>query len=321
MIQKHIFGPVLSRRLGLSLGIDLIPFKTCTYDCAYCECGHTTDKTVTRRNYFPAEKVMAELRTVLSSHPALDSVTFAGSGEPTLSLALGPVIAAIKREFPDYTVSVLTNGGLLSDRAVQDELLPADRVIPTLTSVSQKTFERIHHPHPSLKIEKIIEGMTEFRKRYAGQIWLEVFIVPGLNTTDEELAGLKSAIARIGPDRIQLNTVDRPPADNWVGAAPDCELERIREFLGMPDIGIAGRASLVSTPAGQVTAAADLVYATLCRRPSTVEDLVRTTGLSGGEVAKILGSFERTGKVSSHRMERGVFFSIVPTDQDPAGAW
>jgi len=314
MIQKHIFGPVLSRRLGLSLGIDLIPFKTCTYDCAYCECGHTTDKTVTRRNYFPAEEVMAELRTVLSSRPALDSVTFAGSGEPTLSLALGPVIAAIKREFPKYTVSVLTNGSLLSDRAVQDELLPADRVIPTLTSVSQQTFERIHHPHPSLKIDTIIEGMAKFRKRYTGQIWLEVFIVPSLNTTDEELAGLKNAIPRIAPDRIQLNTVDRPPAEEWVGTAPDRELERIRGFLGIPDIGIAGRASQVSTPAGQVTAAADLVYATLCRRPSTVEDLVRTTGLSGGEVAKILGSFERNGKISSHRMERGVFFSIVPTD-------
>lgn len=318
--QRHIFGPVLSRRLGLSLGVDLVPFKTCSYDCAYCECGHTTERTLTRRDFFPAEEVMAELRTVLASRPALDSITFAGSGEPTLALPLGPVIAAIKREFPEYTVSVLTNGSLLSDRTVQDELLPADRVIPTLTSVSQQTFERIHHPHPLLRIEEIIEGMVQFRRRYTGQLWLEVFIVPGLNTTDEELAGLKNTIPRIAPDRIQLNTLDRPPADDWVGAVPACELERIREFLGMPDIGIAGRASQVSTPAGQVTAAADLVYATLCRRPSTVEDLVRTTGLSGGEVAKILGSFERTGKVSSHRMERGVFFSIVPTDQDPAGA-
>jgi Fe-S oxidoreductases len=312
MIQKHIFGPVLSRRLGLSLGIDLIPFKTCTYDCAYCECGHTTDKTVTRRNYFPAEEVMAELRTVLSSCPALDSVTFAGSGEPTLSLSLGPVVAAIKQEFPEYTVSVLTNGSLLSDRAVQDEMLPADRVIPTLSSVSQKTFESIHHPHPSLKIEKIIEGMVQFRKRYTGQIWLEVFIVPGLNTTDEELAGLRSAISRIGPDRIQLNTLDRPPAEEWVGAASDADLEWIRAFLDLPNTEITGRVSQVSTPAGQVTAAADLVYATLCRRPSTVEDLVRTTGLSGAEVAKILGSFERAGKITSHRMERGVFYAIIP---------
>jgi len=295
MKQKHIFGPVLSRRLGLSLGIDLIPFKTCTYDCAYCECGHTTDKTVTRRNYFPAEEVMTELRTVLSSHPALDSVTFAGSGEPTLALSLGPVIAAIKREFPDHTVSVLTNGSLLSDRSVQDELLPADRVIPTLSSVSQKTFENIHHPHPSLKIEKIIGGMIEFRKKYTGQLWLEVFIVPGLNTTNVELAGLRSAISRIQPDRIQLNTLDRPPAEEWIGAASDTDLERIRKVLDLPGNEITGRASQVSTPAGQVTAAADLVYATLCRRPSTVEDLVRTTGLSGGEVTKILGSFERTG--------------------------
>jgi wyosine [tRNA(Phe)-imidazoG37] synthetase (radical SAM superfamily) len=312
MIQKHIFGPVLSRRLGLSLGVDLIPFKTCTYDCAYCECGHTTEKTLARRTYFPTDEVLAELRTVLSSHPALDSITFAGSGEPTLSLSLGPVIAAIKREFPEYTVSVLTNGSLLSDKAVQDELLPADRVIPTLSSVSQQTFERIHHPHPSLNIGKIIGGMVQFRKRYTGQLWLEVFIVPGLNTTDEELAGLKSAIARIGPDRIQLNTLDRPPAEEWIGPASEEELERIRAYFGTSNVEIAGKKAPVSPAVLKQTAAADLIYATLCRRPSTLEDLVRTTGLSGAEVAKILGSFEQNGTVSCLMMDRGVFYAIVP---------
>jgi len=312
MTQKHIFGPVLSRRLGLSLGVDLVPFKVCSYDCAYCECGHTTEETLARRAFFPAEEVMAELQTVLSSRPALDSITFAGSGEPTLSLSLGPVIAAIKREFPEYTVSVLTNGSLLPDRAVQDELLPADRVIPTLSSVSQKTFERIHHPHPSLNIEKIVEGMIEFRKRYTGQLWLEVFIIPGLNTTDDELAGLKSAIARIGPDRIQLNTLDRPPADSWVTAASNEELKRIREFLGRPGIEIAGLDSPVSPAVLERTAAPELIYATLCRRPSTLDDLIRTTGLPDTEVVKILGSFEQKGRVSAQRRARGVFYVIIP---------
>jgi len=310
--QRHIFGPVLSRRLGLSLGVDLVPFKTCSYDCAYCECGHTTERTLTRRDFFPAEEVMAELRTVLASRPVLDSITFAGSGEPTLALPLGPVIAAIKREFPEYTVSVLTNGSLLSDRTVQDELLPADRVIPTLTSVSQQTFERIHHPHPLLRIEEIIEGMVQFRRRYTGQLWLEVFIVPGLNTTDEELAGLKDAIARIGPDRIQLNSLDRPPAEEWVAAASDDELERVRNLLGLPGIEIAGRGYPVSPSVRQSTAARDLILATLQRRPSTVEDLVRTTGLAGGEIAKILGHLGQGGLVRSQRMERGVFYFIIP---------
>jgi wyosine [tRNA(Phe)-imidazoG37] synthetase (radical SAM superfamily) len=194
MIQRHIFGPVLSRRLGLSLGVDLISFKTCSYDCVYCECGPTTLHTITRQDFFPAEDVIAELRNVLASRPHLDSITLAGSGEPTLSLSLGRVINCVKNEYPEYTLSILTNGSLFIDGTVREELAPADRVIPTLTSVSQETFERIHHPYPSLRIEAIITGMVQFREMYSGALWLEVFIIPGLNTTAEELAGLKGSI-------------------------------------------------------------------------------------------------------------------------------
>ncbi len=310
MIHKHIFGPVLSRRLGLSLGIDLIPFKTCSYDCAYCECGHTTDKTVTRQDFFPVDEVIAELRGVLASCPHLDTITLAGSGEPTLASSLGPVIAFVKRDYPEYLMSVLTNGSLLTSRDVQDELLPADRVIPTLTSVSQQTYERIHNPHPSLKIAAIITGMVQFRERYEGVIWLEVFVIPGLNTTDAELAGLKEAIDRIDPDRVQLNTLYRPAADGWVEAASGAELEAVRRSLGRPGIEITGQRHPVSPAAQANTGSADLIRATLCRRPSTVEDLVRTTGLSGGEVAKIIGALERGGEVTSRRGTRGVFYAI-----------
>jgi len=312
MKSRHIFGPVLSRRLGLSLGVDLIPFKTCSYDCAYCECGATTDKTITRQDFFPVKDVIDELRTVLASHPHLDTITLAGSGEPTLSRSLGPVIAFVKREFPEYTLSVLTNGSLMTDREVREELVPADRVIPTLTSVSQETFERIHHPHPSLRIEEIIEGMVQFREMYSGALWLEVFVIPGLNTTAEELAGLKGAIERIKPDQVQLNTLDRPPAEGWVEAATDPELERVSEVLGRTGIEIVGRKRPVSRVTKANTEVSDLVRATLCRRPSTVEDLVRTTGLSGGEVAKILGVLEREGRVTSQRGSRGVFYAILP---------
>ncbi len=223
MIRRHVFGPVLSRRLGLSLGIDLIPYKTCSYDCVYCECGPTTLRTVTRQEFFPAEEVMAELRAVLAPHPQLDSITLAGSGEPTLSLSLGRVIGSVKDEFPDYTVSVLTNGSLLTEPAVREELLLADRVIPTLTTTSQATFERIHRPHPALEVGAIIAGMERFRMEYSGALWLEVFVIPGLNTSATELAGLRDAIERIDPDRVQLNTLDRPPAEGWVRAAPDAE--------------------------------------------------------------------------------------------------
>ncbi|MDP2797379.1 MAG: radical SAM protein [Methanoregula sp.] len=316
MTPRHIFGPVLSRRLGLSLGVDLIPFKTCSYDCAYCECGTTTDKTITRQDFFPAEHVITELRDVLASHPHLDSITLAGSGEPTLSRSLGPVIAFVKREYPEYTLSVLTNGSLMTDENVREELAVADRVIPTLTSVFQETFERIHRPHPLLRIEAIIEGMVQFRKMYSGALWLEVFVIPGLNTTAEELNGLKEAIERINPDHVQLNTLDRPPAEGWVEAATDAELERVGAVLGRSGIEIVGRKLPVSHAMKVNTGAGDLVRATLCRRPSTVEDLVRTTGLSGGEVAKILGVLERAGTVTSKRGARGVFYAILPGKDD-----
>ena len=312
MTRKHIFGPVLSRRLGLSLGVDLIPFKTCPYDCVYCECGSTTDKTIRRQTFFPAEDVMAELRDVLALRPHLDTITLAGSGEPTLSGSLGPVIAFVKREYPEYILSVLTNGSLMTDAGVREELLPADRVIPTLTSVHQETFERIHRPHPSIKIDAIIEGFVSFRKMYTGALWLELFIIPGVNTTDVELVGFKAAIERINPDLMQLNTLDRPPAEGWVEAATDIELERISKVLGRTGIEIVGRKHPVSRVTRAMTDTADLIRATLSRRPSTLEDLVQTTGMSGSEAVKILGMLERNGEVTSQRGTRGIFYSLIP---------
>jgi len=253
---------------------------------------------------------MAELREVLASRPQLDSITLAGSGEPTLARSLGPVLAAVKREYPEYTLSVLTNGSLMTRRDVREELVPADRVIPTLTTASQHTFERIHRPHPSLRIESIISGMAQFRTMYHGGLWLEVFVIPGLNTTEEELARLAAAIDQIDPDCVQLNTLDRPAAEGWVEAASGAELEQVSRALGRPGIEISGQRLPVSPPAQVKSAAAELIRATLRRRPSTVKDLVSTTGLSGGEVAKILGVLERKGEVMSQRGARGVFYSI-----------
>lgn len=312
MNKKHIFGPVLSRRLGLSLGVDLIPFKTCPYDCVYCECGSTTVKTITRQDFFPADDVIAELRGVLAARPHFDTITLAGSGEPTLSRSLGHVIAFVKREYPEYPLSVLTNGSLMIDQEVQEELVPADRVIPTLTSAFQETFERIHRPHPSCRIETIIEGFIRFRNLYDGALWLEVFIVPGVNTTDTELEGLKTAIEQINPDLVQLNTLDRPPAERGVQTASGAELERVRDVLGRTGVEVVGRMHPVSRATRAMTDARDLIRATLSRRPSTVADLVQTTGMSGGEVVKILGLLERNGEVTSQRGTRGIFYAIVP---------
>jgi wyosine [tRNA(Phe)-imidazoG37] synthetase (radical SAM superfamily) len=152
--------------------------------------------------------------------------------------------------------------------------------------------------------------MELFRKMYTGAFWLEVFIIPGLNTTADELAGLKGAIERINPDRVQLNTLDRPPAEGWVQPAPDVELERIREVLGRSGIEIISRTFPVSRTMVPDYEAVEMIRATLRRRPSTIEDLVRTTGKSGRELAKILASLERMGMVMSQRGTRGVFYTV-----------
>lgn len=310
MITRHVFGPVPSRRLGLSLGIDLVPYKNCTYDCVYCECGPTTVRTLSRQAFFPFGEVREDLRRVLSSRPQLDSVTLAGSGEPTLSLSLGDTIHYVKDEFPEYVMSVLTNGSLLSRPDVQDELIPADRVIPTLTSAFEATFQQISRPHPSLSIDTVIQGLVQFRRRYSGMLWLEVFIIPGLNTTYKELTGLKSAIERIKPDQVQLNTLDRPPAEEWVRAATGPELKYVKETLEWPDTVIIGHHSSSQGVSGVNTESAERILGTLRRRPSTIKDLVRTTGLSGGEVAKLLKALEQIGQVTSQQGLRGVFYMI-----------
>jgi len=309
-MNRHIFGPVLSRRLGRSLGIDLLPFKTCTFSCVYCECGATTNLTTTRSEFFPASIMVAELDQVLFKQPDLDYITFAGSGEPTLSLSIGSVITHIKATYPCYSVAVLTNGSLCTRADVRNDLLMADLIIPTLTTAYQQTFERIHRPHPSLRIDAIIAGMEQFRKMYTGALWLEVFIIPGLNTTADELAGLKGAIERINPDRIQLNTLDRPSAEGWVQPAPDAELERIREMLGRSGIEVISRTFPISRTMVPDYEVVEMIRVTLCRRPSTIEDLIRTTSISGGELAKILAVLKKAGIVTSQRGERGVFYTI-----------
>ncbi|MDG6250326.1 radical SAM protein [Methanocalculus sp.] len=315
MKYRHIFGPVASHRLGRSLGIDLIPYKTCSYNCVYCECGETTMQTVQRAAFIPEDEVMEELRSLLSTSPDLDSVTFAGSGEPTLSLSLGNVIAMVKEEFPAYTISVLTNGSLLTRPDVRGELMAADRVIPTLTSAKQETFEAIHRPHPSLSIDAIIKGMEEFRREYRGEIWLEVFIIPKINTTDEELALLSDAIKTINPDRVQLNTLDRPAPESWVQAASETDLNRIRLLLGEEITQIINLSPPVSGSAGVLGEEKEMISAMLSRRPSTIEDIITLTGMSGGEVAKILRDLEKAEEIRSYRGARGTFYSSTLPDE------
>ena len=228
--MAYIFGPVPSRRLGLSLGVDLIPAKTCTYDCLYCQVGRTTQKTVQTSAFVPIHKVLGELKKRLEIFTP-DAITLSGSGEPTLCSELDQVITAIKR-ITDTKIAILTNGSLFWQEEVRRRVLGADIIMPTLTTASEETFRTIHRSAPELSVKKIIEGLRRLRQMYDGQIFLEVFLLAGINDTEKELRGLKEVIDGICPEKIQLNTVVRPPTDQSAISLDMERLKEIRDFFG-----------------------------------------------------------------------------------------
>jgi wyosine [tRNA(Phe)-imidazoG37] synthetase (radical SAM superfamily) len=313
MRYSHIFGPVYSRRLGRSLGIDLVPCNVCSYDCIYCECGCTSFATLERREFFPVGEVVAEIGDYLSKSPELDYLTFSGSGEPTLSLSIGAVIRYLKESFPGYRVAVLTNGTLLWREEVRAALLPADVVIPTLSSVFEGTWRRIHRPAPGISLDAIISGIRQFHKEYTGEIWVEVFIIPGLNTDDRELVSLCTLLKELHPDRVQLNTLDRPGTDESVRPASAGELERISRILSHS--GVKCVEPVRFHPSGRVAMTSEWfdtverVHECIRRRPSTLDDLAEMTGLSRLEILKVLREIEKTARVHEKREERGIFYS------------
>ena len=200
----------------------------------------------TRQDFYPLSEIIREIDEYLSTSPRLDYVTFAGSGEPTLSTRIGPVIRHLKTAWPDYRIAVLTCGSLLTDPDVRSEILGADVVIPTLSTVMEDTFMQIHRPAPGISSAMIVEGIIRFRDEYEGKMWLEVFIIPGINTLDAELSALSRALVRIRPDRVQINTLDRPGTCSWVTPATPDELLRIRTILNCPGAEIIPSESLFS---------------------------------------------------------------------------
>lgn len=232
MKLQYIFGPVISRRLGLSLGIDLIPFKTCSLDCVYCECGKTNQLLIERREYVPTAEVTAELDKYLQSNPNIDYLTFSGSGEPTLHSGLGQIIDFIKENYPQYKISLLTNSTLFPQEGVIKEVKDLDLIVPSLDAVSEDIFNKINRPISGVRAVEIIEGLERLRASFAGQLWLEIFIIPGINDHREELQLFKKALQRIRPDKIQLNSLDRLGTENWVPPVVPKDLELIAQYLG-----------------------------------------------------------------------------------------
>jgi len=297
---KHIFGPVPSRRLGLSLGVDLVPRKLCTLDCVYCQVGRTTDKRTERGDFVPVADVLAELAETLPRVPRPDYITMSGSGEPTLNARLGEVIDAVRR-LTDVPVAILTNGTLLVDPAVRHECAKADLVVPSLDAGDEETFQRVNRPAPGLTLEGLVEGIAAFRREFAGQLWLEVFLVAAVNDGDEQVSKIARLIERIGPDRVQLNTATRPTAEVGVGAVSPARLADIARRLGHGAEVVAGFAAQKRTAETELQQ--EQVLAMVRRRPVTADDIAAGLGAHRNEVAKAVGHLLESGAVV--RTERG----------------
>lgn len=307
-MYKYLFGPVPSRRLGMSLGVDLVPAKVCSMDCVYCEVGKTTKLTNERQEYIPYNKIAKELSVYFKNNPDPDYITFSGSGEPLLNSRFGDILKFIKKNKPNIPVAVLTNGSLLFDKEVRESLLDADLVLPSLDAASQEVFEAINRPHPSIKIEQYIKGLIDFRKEFIGKIWLEVFILPGYNDHMEELLGLKEAIIKIQPDSVQLNTMDRPGTEENLLSASKEVLEKIIKLWNLDNVKIIAAADNRKNIKSYREDIESAILETINRRPCTLDDLGKILGLHVNEINKYLDSLEKDDKITSVKQSRGIFY-------------
>jgi len=308
MKYKHLFGPVPSRRLGISLGVDLVPHKVCSLNCVYCEVGRTTNLTIERREYIPLNDILAELKSYLENKPELNYITFSGAGEPLLHNGIGKVITFIKENYPQYKLALLTNSTLLYDKNVRQEILGIDLLLPSLDAVSEKVFKKLNRPNPKLDNDKIIEGLIKFSKDFSGKIWLEIFIVPGLNDTSEELELLKNVIKDIAPDQVQLNTLDRPGTEGWIEPVTKNRMEEIAELLKPLPVEIIAKFQSRNKIRSYQKDVEQQIIETIKRRPCTDKDLSEMLGIHINEINKYLSELLHEGSVTTQQQERGTFF-------------
>lgn len=305
MQRKYTFGPVPSRRLGLSLGVDIIPNKLCTLDCVYCEVGVTDKRGLARKEYLPADEILAEVKEVITEYPRIDHITISGSGEPTLNSKIGYIIRGIK-QMTKIPVAVLTNGTLLNFSDVRQDLMDADIVSPSLDAVTPEVFEKVDRPNPTLKIDQIIDGIKAFRKEYGGIMWMEILFVSGINDHDEEVYKMKQVIDEIKPERVHLNTVVRPPAYSFAKPTSQDRLREIQKILGE-------RSEIIGVFKEQHKTAehntdGQAILALLKRRAMTVDQMTTSMAMKKEEVVASLNQLLRGGFIKSYFFNGDEFY-------------
>ncbi len=310
--MKYVFGPVPSRRLGQSLGIDPVPLKTCNWNCVYCQLGRTRPLTNEREDFLPVEEIIDQVKEALDAHKPgeIDWVTFVGSGETTLHASLGVMIRRVKM-LTKIPVAVITNGSLLYLPEVRQELVGADAVLPTLDAGDAMLYRRINRPHPAITFNRIIDGLISFREQYQGKLWIEVMLIKDLNDTEVELKRIAWKLARIHPDEVHILLPDRPPSEPWVRPTDEEGLLRAQAILGdiarviHPAAGtfdLSGSESLVDAIVGIIT-----------RHPMRESELVETLKqFSPEDVVVTLKRLEESGKAQVIKRYGIRFWSAMP---------
>ncbi|MBN1761556.1 MAG: radical SAM protein [Methanomicrobia archaeon] len=319
--MKLVYGPVPSRRLGRSLGVNTIPFKTCNYSCVYCQLGRTTQMTNQRRDFFPPEEILNEITRVLEPEPEtertrneLDFVTFVGEGEPTLCKSLGWLIRKTK-ELAEIPIAVDTNGSLLNRADVRADLSQADVVMPSLDAGTAETFRKINRPFRGIAFEAVVDGMERFRREYDGELWVEVMLVKGLNDSEEELEALKSRLKHIAPDRIYINVPIRPPAEPWA-VPPDHEAIALAHAM-LSEVNVI--MDITAEEMGEFsiegfTNPEDAILAIIRRHPMREEQVIETLKKFEAEAGAVHDSFmrlEKSGKIKKVEYRNKVFWLTI----------
>jgi wyosine [tRNA(Phe)-imidazoG37] synthetase (radical SAM superfamily) len=311
-MNKMLYGPVPSRRLGISLGVDIVPYKTCTYDCIYCQLGQTTNQTTQRESFVSVNSVIKEIKEVIDQNSDIDYITFSGSGEPTLNQDIGEMIGRVK-SLTQIPVAVLTNGSLLWDKMVREDLAQADLVIPSVDAVSEEISQKVNRPIEGLKVKKILEGIKEFCKGFKGKIYLEIMLVKNVNDSEKEISGINRFVKDLRIDRIQLNTVIRPPGDPGARPLNQEELNKVKSLFD-PKLKVEVIANFNrETSKAYQKDLEQAIIELLKRRPTKKEEMTISLGVHPNEIVKYIQILEEKKiiKRSQNKDKSGVYFVVA----------
>jgi wyosine [tRNA(Phe)-imidazoG37] synthetase (radical SAM superfamily) len=301
---KYLFGPVPSRRLGCSLGVDLIPFKTCTMDCTFCQFGETPCTVSERGDYVPMQDVLAELFQWLEKGGRADHIALAGSGEPTLHTHFGDVFRWAK-EHTDMATVLLTNGTLMHDPDVRADAALADKVKLTLSAWDETSFQQIHRPAEGVTFDLLVKGERAFRHEYTGELSVEVFIVDGVNSQFSNVRKIAEIVKFINPDRIDINTAVRPPAVKSVSASPEDRLHAIAELFG-PTASVTASFKKQGFQAMDITEEA--LLGLIKRHPASCCQLAGEFNLPEDQMYKTLKKLVSSGQLLAEKRDAETYF-------------